>query len=279
MNLIYLSYLIIIFMPLFSLTLNLEGAKFCNFPTPTGTNVTDKTFFINGHKDFGGQRIIYNGQKGTCNPNIPKNWESVIIIQDGGSVSNVILGASPDGTSSDICCLGSCTLNNVFWENVCWRAASFRAPTGFNREQKNKGGTSKEFTYTVNGGGALDGFQKIFDQSGPGKSIINKFCAANCEIALRSCGDCGLQYQRGLTITDSKFMGPGLTIIGANANLKDQVTLSNVEVYGYNNPKTKIAFACSEYNPPSDNYVGYEPGKAGTGTSCKYGAGAVTVIN
>ena len=112
-----LSSLIIIsiisFMPLLSFALNNEGTEFCNFPKPMGTIVTNKTFFVKDHRDFGMQRIIYNAQKGTCNPDIPKNWDSVIIIKDGGSISNLILGESPDGTSSDVNCLGSCTLKNV----------------------------------------------------------------------------------------------------------------------------------------------------------------------
>jgi len=66
----------------------------------------------------------------------------------------------------------------------------------------------------VDGGGALDGFQKIFDQNGPGRTIIKNFCTANSSIVLRTCGDCGLQYTRHVNVRNSKFIGPGLTIIG-----------------------------------------------------------------
>ncbi|KAL7076469.1 hypothetical protein ACQ4LE_004371 [Meloidogyne hapla] len=270
-----------LFMPSIALALNTKGATFCKFPTPSKTITTSKTYFINNHTDFKMQRIIFNGQKGTCNPKIPKQWDSVIVIQDGGSVSNLILGESPDGTAADINCMGSCTLTNVWWEKVCWRAASFRSTTEYNRKLTNHIQDSTQFTYIVDGGGALDGFQKVFDQSGPGKTIVKNFCAANCSIGLRSCGDCGKQFQRDMTITDSKFMGPGLVIVGANQQYKDKITLRNIQVYGYNNPATKTAFACVETVPNAKNpwAFAYIPGMAGTSVSCKYPASAVKVIN
>ncbi|KAF7637469.1 hypothetical protein Mgra_00002988 [Meloidogyne graminicola] len=265
MKLFYLFSFLIIFCFIFqtmqfSLEINKDGKRFCNFPKASSVNNTNKAFFISGHYDFGMQRIIYtSANKGTCNPNIPKQWDSVITIQDGGSISNVILGVSPDGTSADINCLGSCKLTNVYWEKVCWRAASFRAPSDYNYNRMHKQSLdSTQFQYIVEGGGAVDAFQKVFDQSGPGKTIVNNFCAANAAIILRSCGDCGLQYPRDLTITNSKFMGPGLTLIGANTNPKytDRVTLKNIQVYGQNNKNTKIAYACQEI--PGK---GYAPGE------------------
>uniref|UniRef100_A0A915NPG4 pectate lyase n=1 Tax=Meloidogyne floridensis TaxID=298350 RepID=A0A915NPG4_9BILA len=95
--------LIISSIPLLSLALNQEGLKFCNFPTPTNTN-------------FGMKRIIFNGKPNTCRPDIPgwnNDWDHAIIIENGVTISNLILGESPIGTSSDIVCRGNCTLKNV----------------------------------------------------------------------------------------------------------------------------------------------------------------------
>ncbi|KAF7636108.1 hypothetical protein Mgra_00004553 [Meloidogyne graminicola] len=235
------------FFNLNSFGLNTQGAKFCKFPTPKSTNITTKGFFISGNYDFGMQRIIYNGgSKNTCNKNIQKQWDSVITIQNGGSISNVILGVSPEGISADINCMGSCTLNNVYWENVCWRGASFRVAKGFKKTDKTR------YTYTVNGGGALDGFRKFFDQSGPGKTIISNFCSVNNAIGIASC----------------------------DGNPVDKVTLKNVEIYGENNPTSKITYACSEYmgeSVPNPWANSYKPGQAG-GKSCNYAANAVKIM-
>lgn len=271
-------------MSILSIELNREGARFCNFPKASRNNVTKTGFYVRGDQDvdFGMQRIRLNGNPGTCNPKIPKQWGSVITVADGGTVRNVILGVSSDGTAADINCMGNCTLKNVWWENACWRAASFRATAEYNRRHTNQEGDStKQYTYTVDGGGALDGFQKLFDQSGPGKTIVKNFCAANSQIILRSCGDCGKQYQRDLTIVDSRFKGPGILIIGPNHDYNDKVTLRNVSVYGYNNPATKISYACVEavQNAKNPWQYAWAPGKAGTGSSCNYPATAVKVVN
>ena len=108
--------LIISFMSILSIELNREGARFCNFPKASRNNVTKTGFYVRGDQDvdFGMQRIRLNGNPGTCNPKIPKQWGSVITVADGGTVRNVILGVSSDGTSADINCMGSCTLKNVW---------------------------------------------------------------------------------------------------------------------------------------------------------------------
>ncbi|CAK5086581.1 unnamed protein product [Meloidogyne enterolobii] len=241
--------LIISFISILSIELNREGARFCNFPKASRNNVTNTGFYVKGGEDvdFGMQRIRLNGNPGTCNSKIPKQWGSVITVADGGTVRNVILGVSLDGTAADINCMGSCTLKNI-----------------------------------VDGGGALDGFQKIFDQSGPGKTIIKNFCAVNCAIGIASCGNCGRQYKRDMTIEDSRFKGPTLTIISANKQYQDKVTLRNITVYGNNNPATETTFVCSEYlgeNVGDPWKYSYKPGQAGTGSSCNYPASAVKVIN
>uniref|UniRef100_A0A914L3P4 Probable pectate lyase F n=1 Tax=Meloidogyne incognita TaxID=6306 RepID=A0A914L3P4_MELIC len=276
-----LNILILIISFISSLAINQDGAKFCNFPKPSSTNYTNTGKVISGYNDFKMQRIILQGSPGTCNPKIPKQWNSLFTVKDGGTVANLILGVAPDGTSADISCMGSCTLKNVWWENACWRAASFRATAEFNSRRTHQEGDSTQYTYIVDGGGALDGFQKIFDQSGPGKTIVKNFCAANSQIILRSCGDCGRQYQRDLTIVDSKFKGPGLLIMGPNHQYQDKVTLRNVSVYGYNNPATKMAFACVEavQNAANPWQYAWIPGKAGTGSSCNYPASAFKVVN
>jgi len=60
----------------------------------------------------------------------------------------------------------------------------------------------------------LDGFQKIFATGGNGKTIVRNFCSYNNAIGVISAGECSKQYTREVTVENSKFMGPMLTIIG-----------------------------------------------------------------
>uniref|UniRef100_A0A1I8BNN6 Probable pectate lyase F n=1 Tax=Meloidogyne hapla TaxID=6305 RepID=A0A1I8BNN6_MELHA len=241
MHLLLISSLIIInnliIFPKISLALNKEGAKFCNFPTPTSTEVRTKIIFVTNNTDFGYKRIIFNGERGTCNPKVER-WEQAMIIGDGLTVSNLIMGESPIGTASDI---------------------------------------------IVEGGGALDGFQKIFVQSGPGKTIIKNFCSVNNAIGIVSCGNCSTQYTRDITIENSKFKGPMVEIISGNRQYNDKLTLRNIQIYGNNNPATKIKKVCTENlgsNAADPWKYSYEPGKAGTSDKfCKYPASAVKIIN
>ena len=58
-----------------------------------------------------------------------------------------------------------------------------------------------------------------------------------------------------------------------------------MQIYGNNNPATKISFVCSEYlgenAPASDRWkYAYKPGEAGTSDKCcNYPATAVKIIN
>ncbi|KAL7076077.1 hypothetical protein ACQ4LE_004364 [Meloidogyne hapla] len=284
MQMLIISSLIIInsliIFPKLSLAFNTKGAKFCNFPKPTSTEVRTETLKLSKDKDFGNKRIIFNGKKGTCRYSNNPQWEQAIILEDGVTISNLILGESPIGTASDIMCKGSCTLRNVFIENTCWRAFTFIGPSDvfipLGKKDKNK------YVFTVEGGGALDGIDKIMCQGAPGNTIVRNFCAVNNALGIHSAGRSLVQYSRHITIENSKFMGPMLEISGGNQNYHDKVTLRNIQIYGNNNPATKIKFVCSEYkgeNPVDNWQCSFRPGEAGTCNTCKYPASAVKVIN
>uniref|UniRef100_A0A915LUU3 pectate lyase n=1 Tax=Meloidogyne javanica TaxID=6303 RepID=A0A915LUU3_MELJA len=240
-------------MPLLSLALNQEGMKFCNFPTPTSTNVTTETLHITKDTNFGMKRIIFNGKPNTCRPDIPgwnNDWDHAIIIENGVTISNLILGESPIGTSSDIICRGNCTLKNVYIENTCWRGFSFIEASDAKPGEKEH----IKYDYVVEGGAALDGFQKIMVQGGPGRTTVKNFCSVN-------------------------------NAMDGNRQYNDKLILGNIEIYGNNNPTTKIDYVCSEYPgeiaPAADRWkYAYKPGEAGTSDKfCNYPASAVKIIN
>uniref|UniRef100_A0A915LLK7 Probable pectate lyase F n=1 Tax=Meloidogyne javanica TaxID=6303 RepID=A0A915LLK7_MELJA len=105
----------------------------------------------------------------------------ILWLSNGVTVSNLIIGTE---SSSGIWCSGSCTLKNVYFERVCTHAAAFNATTDFTKTDR------RSFTYTVEGGAGLHALDKMFVQSGPGKTIINNFCGDGFQKVWRSCGTC-----------------------------------------------------------------------------------------
>jgi len=57
-------------------------------------------------------------------------------------------------------CLGTCTLNNVWWTDVCEDAATFKQTSG---------------TSYVNGGGAKSASDKILQDNGGGTVAVKNF--------------------------------------------------------------------------------------------------------
>lgn len=73
-------------------------------------------------------------------------------------------------------CNGPCTLRNVWWEDVGEDAADFRG--------------SGDPQFLVDGGGARQASDKIFQHNGPGTVTIQNFQANNFGTFYRSCGNC-----------------------------------------------------------------------------------------
>jgi hypothetical protein len=99
------------------------------------------------------RHIAGNGDGG-----VQEGQPPVFELEDGALIKNVILGApAADG----IHCLGSCTIENVWWEDVGEDAATFKGKAGA--------------TYTVNGGGAKKASDKVFQHNGGGTLTIKNF--------------------------------------------------------------------------------------------------------
>ncbi len=166
-------------------------------------------------------------------------------------LKNVILGSpAADG----IHCLGSCTLENVWWEDVGEDAATFK-------------GTSANSTYTVRGGGARKASDKVFQFNGTGKLVVTKFQVSEFGKLVRSCGNCKKQHKRTVVIDDVDITAPGKSIVGVNANFGDTASLREVRVHGDTKKKIK---PCIRF---TGNNTGKQPTEIGTGpdgVTCRY---------
>ncbi|CAK5040603.1 unnamed protein product [Meloidogyne enterolobii] len=80
-------------------------------------------------------------------------------------------------------------------ENACWRGFSFIGASDVQPGEKRK------YTYVVEGGAVLDGFQKIIGQGERGMTIIKNFCSVNNSIGLCSAG------MGKIIVVDTRFKG------------------------------------------------------------------------
>jgi hypothetical protein len=105
---------------LLSLVASMAAAQTLNIPTRSGSIVSlPSPSTISGKVDLGnkefdrGQPCDSDEDTGSSN--------AVFILNDGASLSNVIIGAN---SLEGVHCLGSCTLTNVWFRDVCEDAIS-----------------------------------------------------------------------------------------------------------------------------------------------------------
>ncbi|MDO0916635.1 pectate lyase [Streptomyces sp. DT2A-34] len=225
------------------------------WPTPTGDKSVTSTIKVPTSLNGGMKRFIGSGALGGDSQD--EDQDPIFELADGATLENVILG---DPAADGVHCLGSCTLRNVWWQDVGEDAATFK-------------GTSASATYVVDGGGARQADDKVFQFNGQGKLTVKNFQAENFGKLVRMCGNCKTQYQRHAVISNVKVTSPGKVLVGVNANYGDTATLSGVTVVGDSARKITI---CERFK---GNNTGAEPSSLGTGsdgTHCLYSASDIT---
>ncbi|WP_418955239.1 pectate lyase [Streptomyces tritici] len=230
-------------------TLSSAGAA-SSWPTATGKKPVSSTIKVTGTYDGTYQRFQGSGALGGGGQN--EGQAPLFQLADGAVLKNVILGSpAADGVH----CLGSCTLQNVWWEDVGEDAATFK-------------GTSPTAVYTVHGGGARHAGDKVFQFNGAGKLVVTKFQVSDFGKLVRTCGNCSKQYKnRQVIINDVDVTAPGRSIVGINANYGDTAALRKVRIHGDGGKKIK---PCTRFQ---GNDSGAEPKELGTGpdgTHCRY---------
>ncbi|MBX9393470.1 pectate lyase [Streptomyces sp. TRM72054] len=226
------------------------------WPTANGTKAVSSTISVSGTYDGGYKRFHGSGVLGGSGQD--EGQDPIFKLKDGAVLKNVILGSpAADG----IHCMGSCTLQNVWWEDVGEDAATFK-------------GKSASAVYTVYGGGAKKADDKVFQFNGAGKLVVTKFQVSGFGKLVRTCGNCSTQYKnRSVIINDVDVTAPGTSIVGINANFGDTAALRKVRIHGDSGKKIK---PCTRFQ---GNNTGAEPKVLGTGpdgTHCRYTASDLT---
>lgn len=227
------------------------------WPTASSTVTVTTTQSITGSKDYNMTRFVAGGAMGDGGQS--ESQQPIFNLADGSTLSNVIIGApAADG----IHCLGSCTLNNVWWEDVGEDAATFKAPA-----------SKPNAVMTVNGGGAKLASDKVFQHNGPGTFVIENFQVDDFGKLYRSCGNCSTQYSRHVIIDSVLATYPGKDIVGINSNYGDTASIKDLTIAG---DTTKKLVVCAKY---MGNNSGAEPPQIGSGpdsSNCLYTSADVT---
>ncbi|KAK1234105.1 hypothetical protein PQX77_002697 [Marasmius sp. AFHP31] len=180
-------------------------AASCSFPSPPKTSSLSEPMTITG--TFDGGNVRFDRGKGACGgQNEGGDADAVFILQSGATLQNVVIGADQ---SEGVHCLGSCTLNNVWFEDVCEDAITIKQTSG---------------TSNIIGGGAKNADDKVVQHNGSGTVKIDSFCVQDFGKLYRSCGNCKTQYKRSVLISqiDAKS---GKSLAGINSNYGDTAQL------------------------------------------------------
>jgi hypothetical protein len=233
----------------------LSPASAATWPTANGSQGVSSTIPLSGTKDYGMKRLYGTGDLGSGSQD--EDQGPILELAAGTVLKNVIIGApAADG----IHCLGSCTLQNVWWEDVGEDAATFL-------------GSSSSNVYTVSGGGAKEASDKVFQFNGAGTLNVSGFAVKNFGTFVRSCGNCRTQYKRTINLSTIEATYKGNKLVGINTNYGDRATLKAITIVG---DSSKKIVPCQKY---IGNNTGAEPttnGSNADGTYCKYSSSDIT---
>lgn len=217
------------------------------WPTKSGdAPVNNGTIKVSGTLDGGMKRYCCIGDGGQG-----ESQDPVFELANGATIKNVIIGA-PAGDG--IHCLGTCTIQNVWWEDVGEDAATFLG-TG--------GGTS----YVI-GGGARSASDKVFQHNGNGTVNISGFYVESAGKLYRACGNCTNSYQRHVVV-DNIIARSTKVIAGININWGDTARFTRITVYG-------SATICDKYLGAPKGSEPTHVGSGADGVNCFYSASDIT---
>ena len=224
------------------------SCKIPTWPTATGSPVNiSGTQKVSGAYD--GKMALHDGSLNDCSKGDQSSTTALFEIADGGSIKNVIFGAK---VGDGIHCLGSCTIDNVWFPYVCDDAIS---ALGDNAK------------VTISNSGFKGARDKTIQMNGNKSTItIDGVYVETAGKLVRSCGSgggCGpASSVRTINVSNVVAIGVG-QVVGISSN--DTATLKNICAY-------RTPQLCHTYQPGSDNDAvdGANGVGEGPGKSCIY---------
>ncbi|KUI74265.1 Pectate lyase H [Cytospora mali] len=214
-----------------------------SLPASSGTSALSAVQTIAAGESFDGGMVMYDRGVSCTGQDEGGDSDAVFQIEDGGSLSNVIIGPNQ---IEGVHCQGACTLTNVWWSAVCEDA--------FTVKNQDAGETTK-----ISGGGAFGADDKVIQHNGAGTIAISDFTVEDFGKLYRSCGNCDSMYERHITI-DGVTATSGKLLAGINSNYGDTATITNTVT-------TDVDEICEQFE---GNETGEEPTSISTGADGKY---------
>ncbi len=200
--------------------------------------------------NYDGQMRTVNGSLDNCSTAGQSSTNAIFEVADGGSVKNVIFGTS---IGDGIHCLGTCTIENVWFPYICDDAITML------------GGSGK--TATIRNSGFKGARDKVVQHNGNGSTVVlDNIYVETAGKLYRSCGEgsgCG-SSSAVRTVTASNIYAVGVgQLLGVSSN--DKATLTNICAY-------RTPQVCHVYQPGSDADAPVGANSVGEGPSanCVY---------
>lgn len=177
-----------------------------SLPASQGEELSDTAIVVSGSLD-GGMKLYDRSTRVCQDQSETGEDDAMFILEDGATLSNVIIGPNQ---AEGVHCLGTCTLENVWFQDVCEDAVTLKQESGTSR---------------IIGGGAFSASDKIVQFNGFGTVEISDFYAENYGKLVRSCGNCsGNGGARHVVIAGSQAVNGG-TLCGINTNFGDTCSI------------------------------------------------------
>uniref|UniRef100_A0A915DV49 Probable pectate lyase F n=1 Tax=Ditylenchus dipsaci TaxID=166011 RepID=A0A915DV49_9BILA len=163
-----------------------DSCVFKPFPKADNCEVAKETIKVAAGATFDGKGKCYTADKALGDGGVSEGQKPIIEVADGGTVNNVVFGKN---AADGIHCLGSCKIIDTWWTDVGEDAATFNGKDG---------------KVSVQGGGAKNAHDKVFQHNGGGSVDVN-----------------------GIKVTNITA-----DIVAINPNYGDTATLNDITVVG-----------------------------------------------
>ena len=214
------------------------------WPASNGSKNLGSGIKVGGSEVYDGGMAVHEGSLEDCAAGDQDSVDPLIEVANGGTVKNVIMGKK---VGDGIHCLGSCTIENVWFPNVCDDAISAMGAG----------------TVSIKNSGFKNARDKTIQHNGTATVNIDTVYVETAGKLYRSCGEgCSGSAKRSATLSNIVAIGVD-QVAGVSEN--DTVTLKNICVH-------RTFSICSMYEPGTsdESTKGVSGSNEGPSANCKF---------
>jgi hypothetical protein len=213
------------------------------WPSSNGTRNLGSGITVGSGEVYDGGMNLVEGSLENCAEGDQSSVDPLIEVENGGTVKNLVMGSR---VGDGIHCLGSCTIENVWFPNVCDDAISIMGSG----------------TVTIKNSGFKNARDKTIQHNGTATVTIENVYVETAGKLYRSCGDGCSGSNRTANLTNIVAIGVD-QVAGVSEN--DTVTLKNICVH-------RTFSICAVYEPGSsdESTTGVNGSNDGPNDNCRF---------